>query len=179
MIVYFRVWGVGSVLFDVRRSFGAKPFWRLHRIRDEIVLDLPYLQMIFTPWSRLRRDRQGKEHPPKKTQGTQTVRDAQNAQNTQNDLIQRSTRTIYCHHGTNTKNFRSADRDIYSSFETAIPDRSRISLALQPVSCRNCPGRGAVVDPAGRSGGSVPIDSLAYYSSAFAISAQWAVLWFG
>ena len=50
MMWYVRVRRVGAVLVEMRRDFGWRPVWAFVPRGYERVINLPFIQIVITPW---------------------------------------------------------------------------------------------------------------------------------
>ena len=51
--LYVRIYRVGAVYVELSTFLDSKPLCSINRFGKEVVIDLPWTQLILTPWSRL------------------------------------------------------------------------------------------------------------------------------
>ncbi len=56
MRIYWRIKGVGALFFEVDRALGKKPLCSINKWNKEIIVNIPYCQIILTPWTQLRHE---------------------------------------------------------------------------------------------------------------------------
>lgn len=56
MIFYKQYGQLLAVYFECNKKLGKKPFFTTHACDDEWIVDMPYMQVVFTPCSVLRRE---------------------------------------------------------------------------------------------------------------------------
>lgn len=56
MRIYWRIKGLGAFFFEVDKTLGKKPLCSINIWNKEIVVNIPYCQIILTPWSQLRNE---------------------------------------------------------------------------------------------------------------------------
>lgn len=54
--MYIRITGVGAIYIEVSTLLGAKPLYNFNKWDKETIVDLPWMQIILTPWSVIERE---------------------------------------------------------------------------------------------------------------------------
>lgn len=54
--MYIRIVGIGALYVEVSTLLGIKPLYDFNKWDKEIIIDLPWTRIIFTPWSVLERE---------------------------------------------------------------------------------------------------------------------------
>lgn len=72
MNLYVAPCGLFAVFIEISGGLGARPAWSVKNCNGEVVIDAPYMQVIWTPGRKLKtaqgpgydpRDRQSAQHP--------------------------------------------------------------------------------------------------------------------
>jgi hypothetical protein len=53
MRIYWRIKGLGAFFFEGDKALGKKPLFSINKWNKEIIVNMPYCQIILTPWSQL------------------------------------------------------------------------------------------------------------------------------
>lgn len=58
---------IGALLIECRQDFGIWPLWRVDQFGDERIINLPYIQIVLTPYKRLQQEHHIMTSPGKLT----------------------------------------------------------------------------------------------------------------
>lgn len=75
MFLYLKLGKTRALTIELKKDFGSKPFFQKKSFHREIIIDIPYSQIIYTPnnWFPIRRAANGNNQTQQTTKSTRRV----------------------------------------------------------------------------------------------------------